>query len=408
MRDFDNMFTGGFGANTMVLSSPLSFEESCKLVVEVARNKIPIQVGSLGSKYLPQAELLTGPRLHGISLLGGIPRCIEIFIKNLAINPAKSMSKLMKTVMDEISRRYVFSNFSDPVLTYELIKKSILQHEVGAFENIGKYKYDTLQGDGLILLERTKSKTLYKVVLPFPWLRYATDSIQSIQYPAAIALSLALDEAVDGKRDSFEKLCMRFWQALILFNDKPGITYRYLAQGATFIPKDADILDEIIPINIESIKRDVIRGLDCNLEKQYPDNYNFKLTRSRVFTNCAGSSIDVGIKGDGILIGGEMKLSKKDKTKVITAREFDERFNKSKKEVKDRNEYISGLTENRKDEVIKLVMYCYISTLPFKGSLPLVDAERASDFTVKALMTRSELCAFFGTSITGILWNFEN
>jgi hypothetical protein len=267
IKDMRDIFVASFGICTPVYSSPLSFEESCKIVSDVAHLEIPIKlVNSLVHKTLPKEELLSNARLQVISLLGGIPRCIEVFIQSLAMSKVQNMSTLVNSVLIEISLKYSFSRYNHD-LFYKILGKCIRQEIVGADEIVVNKTLDQHQAEGLLMLERFGDQ--YKIVLPFLWLwHFSNELSKHDKYPAASALRTTLGEALTGE---WEKLGAYYWTALTLFfyEKNGGITYRQLAQGATFIPNSIE-LDNIIPMDYNAIKRTVVSGVQVT-SYQFPD-----------------------------------------------------------------------------------------------------------------------------------------
>jgi hypothetical protein len=400
-KDISALFVGSFGLCTPILSSPLSFEESCKVVSDVAWKGIPIKlIGSQVEKTLVRTEVHSNERMQAISLLGGLPRCIEIYTQILALSRGKEMSELVRQVFTEINRRYNLV-VDNPDIFYDILSKYIRQELVSADLKLGDRTIDQYQADGSLLLEKVGDQ--YKIILPFPWLYHISHELRTNdKYPAAHALSAALQQALSGDWDHFEMLGAYYWQALALFyyKEKGGITYRQLARGAVFLP-DTKQLDAIIPLDYEGIKETVLGRSKIRLAHQYPDNHGFKLFAKEIFANGAGASIDIFAKGTGVLVGAEMKHSSQ--LKEIGLKEFNEKLGNSLKSVKNWNTYLAKI-KSRDTEKINLQMYCYISNRPWATN----DAyPKALNSVFIALLTRERIVSFFGSAIADVL-NYSN
>jgi hypothetical protein len=400
-KDISALYAGFFGLCTPILSSPLSFEESCKVVSDVAWKGIPIKlIGSQVEKTLVKTEVLSNERMQAISLLGGLPRCIEVYTQILALSRGKEMSELVREVFTEITRRYNLV-VDSPDIFYDILSKYIRQELVSADLKLGDRTIDQYQADGLLLLEKVGDQ--YKIILPFPWLYHISHELRTNdKYPAAHALYAALQQVLSGDWEHFEMFGAYYWQALALFyyNEKGGITYRQLARGAVFLP-DTKQLDAIIPLDYEAIKKTVLDGNQIKLAHQYPDNHGFKLFEKEIFANGAGASIDVFAKGTGVLVGAEMKHSGKLKAKEIDLKEFNEKLGNSLKSVKNWNTYLAKLkSKDRDTEKMSLKMYCYISNRPWSTN----DAyPKVLNSAFIALLTRDRMVSFYGSAIADVL-----
>jgi hypothetical protein len=265
-------FTVYFTGCYQIPYGPLSFEASCKLLLEISNMEKPLLTSNEWSGKLKKEQIFSRKGLTTLLLMGGIARCIEYYVAMMIDNGRASLRVLLTTISSLLETRYnlvdLISVVGDRELTYKLLQYSILRIPVATRSSLqhGAPTLDQLQQEGLIMLqlvphddtaedpndddeeygeETTEEKQARKaqeqithevlsslslvatpkreskqdqvIVLPYIWLSAFIHHLKPTDFPGLEAIELVLESFLNQKWDEFQKVNAYYLESIISF-----------------------------------------------------------------------------------------------------------------------------------------------------------------------------------------------